>query len=453
MCAAVGRPKASPSHTSPARDPQPATDFVHPLTSFVGRASHLSAVTALIGEPGIRLLTLAGPAGVGKTRLAQAVADVVAGSFPDGVRFVSLAAVRQRERVPFIIAEALGLQSVTGESFESRVINYARDREMLLVLDNLEHLLPLPFLTRLLTSCRHLTVLATSREVLHLSGEFEYVVPPMEVPDLDAPVASVPLEAVESVALLVDRARQVQPGFALTDENAADIAAICARLDGLPLAIELAAARLKVFSPAALLDRLSDRLALLTGGPTDRPAHQRTIRDTIGWSHDLLSPREQRMFRHLGVFMGGITAEAAAAVCTDDDGGPCTDLEALAELISLVDKSLVQRARQEGDGPRFYLLETIRHYALECLEIANEVAETKLRHAGYYLDVVEAALPLLIGPDQAIWTARLEAEQVNMRSALMALRDVNAVEDYPSHSRLYLMIPDGSSLLPFSLQW
>jgi predicted ATPase/DNA-binding CsgD family transcriptional regulator len=319
---------------------------------------------------------------------------------------------------------------VTGESFESRVINYARDREMLLVLDNLEHLLPVPFLTRLLTSCRQLTILATSREVLHLSGEFEYVVPPMDIPNLDAPEGPVPLESVESVALLVDRARQVRPRFTLTDENAADIAAICARLDGLPLAIELAAARLKIFSPAALLDRLSDRLSLLTGGPSDRPAHQRTIRDTIGWSHDLLSHQEQRVFRHLGVFMGSISAEAVIAVCMDHDDVPCSDLQALDELISLVDKSLVQRARQEGDGPRFYLLETIRHYALERLEAANELAPAKLRHAGYYLDVAEAALPLLIGPDQALWTARLEAEQVNMRSALTTLREANAVEDY-----------------------
>ncbi len=429
MCAAVGGHQAAPSITGPAGDSYDAITPANPLTSFVGRTTQLAEVTTLLLDPGVRLLTLAGPGGVGKTRLAEAAADAVAESYPDGVVSISFAAVRERDRIPFLIAEAFGVLAVSGESFESRVITHARDRKMLLVLDNLEQLLPLPFLTRLLTSCPHLTILTTSREVLRVSGEFEYVVPPMAVPGSHVP-ADVPLESIESVALLIDRARQVSPGFCLTPENADDIAAICARLDGLPLAIELAAARMKVFSPAALRARLDDRLALLTGGPSDRPEHQRTIRDTIGWSHDLLTDAEQRVFRHLGVFAGGITADAVAHICNDAFGGHCTDLEALEMLSSLVDKSLVQRSRQEATEPRFYLLETIRHYALQQLEDEGLLESTSLRHAHHYLEMAERALPNLLGPDQHEWGQRLDLEQANMRAALGTFRDAWKYEPY-----------------------
>jgi predicted ATPase len=207
--------------------------------SFVGRAKHLSAVTTLLRDPSVRLLTLAGPAGVGKTRLAEVAADAVADDFPDGVRFISFATVRDSARVPIVIAQALGLLTVTEESFESRIINHARDRQMLLVLDNLEQLLPIPFLTRLLVACRHMTILATSREVLHLSGEFEYVVPPMEVPDPEGTLDPDALMAVESVALLVDRARQVRPDFTVTPENAKVVASICAWLFGFALWMDI----------------------------------------------------------------------------------------------------------------------------------------------------------------------------------------------------------------------
>lgn len=361
----------------------------------------------MIRQPDVRLLTLAGPAGVGKTRLALAAAEALVDEFPDGVHFNSFSSLRSSDQVPAAIAEALNIRSMAGDSIESRIMANCRDRTMLLVLDNLEHVLPVPFITRILTACRQVKVLATSRTMLRLSGEHEYIVPPMEVPVAgDIRLAS-DLDNVESVSLLLNRARQTNPAFALTDDNAADVAAICARLDGLPLAIELAAARMKVFPPAALLDRLSDRLSLLTGGPSDQPLHQRTLRDTIGWSHDLLSEREQRMFRRLAVFSSGITMQAAAAICRDDNDDAFTYVEALDELTLLVDKSLVQQEPESGDGPSFFLLETVRHYAMERLCASGEDHTIRERHAVHYLDFAERTTELLRGPEQVIWLDRI----------------------------------------------
>lgn len=430
MCSQQVRPASSTIEPSTHRDPRPTVDILQPLTSFVGRTTQLSAITALLLQPGVRLLTLAGPAGVGKTRLAVAAATAAADAFPDGVHFVSLVSLRAVEHVPFAIAEALGVHSTTGGSIESRVVTYARERTMLLVLDNLEHLLPLPFLTRLLTACPHITLFATSREVLHLSGEFEYVVPPMDVPDITGRILAAEIGTIESVDLFISRARQVHPDFTLTDDIAADIAGICARLDGLPLAIELAAARLKVFTPAALLARLPDSLSLLTGGPSDRPEHQRTIRDTIGWSHDLLASRDQRIFRRLAAFAGGISPAAAAIVCSDDEGLSLSEFDAIDELCSLVDKSLVQQGGSAAYEPRFSLLETVRHFATERLEVAGETHVVRLRHAQYFLELAELAAPLLTGPDQHVWTSRIDAEQVNVRAALGTFRDAGELEQY-----------------------
>lgn len=387
----------------------------------------------MIRQPDVRLLTLAGPAGVGKTRLALAAAEALVDEFPDGVHFNSFSSLRSPDQVPAAIAEALNIRSMAGDSIESRIIANCRDRTMLLVLDNLEHVLPVPFITRILTACRQVKVLATSRTVLRLSGEHEYIVPPMEVPVAgDIRLAS-DLDNVESVSLLLNRARQTNPAFALTDDNAADVAAICARLDGLPLAIELAAARMKVFPPAALLDRLSDRLSLLTGGPSDQPLHQRTIRDTIGWSHDLLSAREQRVFRRLAAFSGGITPQAVAAVCHDANDNVVADVEALDELTQLVDKSLVQQEPESGDGPSFFLLETVRHYAMERLCASGEDYTIRERHAVHYLDFAERTTELLKGPEQGIWLDRVEANQPNIRLALETLRQI---EDFERYARL-----------------
>src|SRR5665811_1588160 len=424
---------------SPPPEPPPTNglsstpDLPQPLTSFVGRAAHLKTIVHLLRQPDVRLVTLAGPAGVGKTRLALAAASTLARDFSDGVHFVPCATLRESKQVPAAIAETLSIQTVGRDSIESRVITYSRDRSMLLVLDNLEHVLPVPLITRMLTACPHVRILATSRTVLHLSGEHEYVVPPMDVPDSarDLPVDE--LASIESVVLLTHRARQIDPDFAVTPENSVDLAMICARLDGLPLAIELAAARMKVFPPAALLDRLSDRLSLLTGGPSDQPLHQRTIRATIDWSHDLLSPREQRMFRRLAVFSGGITMQAAAAICRDDNDDAFTDVEALDELTLLVDKSLVQQEPESGDGPSFFLLETVRHYAMERLCASGEDHTVRERHATHYLDFAERTTELLKGPEQVIWLNRIEANQPNIRLALETLRQT---EDFERYARL-----------------
>lgn len=429
MCSLATR-QSSTLGPSPAPDPRAAAVLPRPLTTFIGREAHRAAIADRLRQPDVRLLTLAGPAGVGKTRLALAAAAELVDRFPDGIHFVLFTSLRRADQVPLAIAEALDIRSITGDSIESRVIAYARDRSMLLVLDNLEHLLPVPFVTRILTACPDVKALATSRTVLHLSGEHEFVVPPMDVPVPDAVHVANDLAGIESVSLLVSRARQSSPSFVLTDENAGDIAAICARLDGLPLAIELAAARLKVFSPVALLDRLSDRLSLLTGGPSDQPLHQRTIRDTIDWSHDLLSDREQRVFRRLAVFPGGITPQAAATVCRDDQGDPPADVDALDELALLVDKSLLHQERDPRHSPRFFLLETVRHYAQEKLRISGEEPSILERHAMHYLAFAEDAAPMLIGPDQMEWADRFESNLPNIRVALESFRNSDDIERY-----------------------
>jgi len=355
---------------------------------------------------------------VGKTRLALEVAAALDADFPDGIHFVSFAALRDREHVPSAIAEALAVSAVAGGSVESRVINVARERRMLLVLDNLEHLLPVPFLTRLLTACRELTVVATSRVVLHLSGEHQYVVPPMDVPAETAQVAA-DVAGIESVALLVSRARQSHAEFALTDDNAADIAAICLRLDGLPLAIELAAARVKLLPPDALLARLKDPLTILTGGARDLPARQQSLRGAITWSYEVLDEACRRLLERLAVFAGGASLADAETVC-----GPADELgqEVLDGLVSLVEQSLV---RVEGDGadrtggePRYSLLVPIREFALERLDARGDADSVRRRHAARFLELVETAAPHLTAPDRGRWLDRLDVELENVRAAL-----------------------------------
>ena len=392
-----------------------------PLTSFVGREHEVAHVSALLRRDDVRLLTLTGPGGVGKTRLALAAAAAAATEFGDGVRFTPLAAIRDHRLVVSAIAQALDIRETTAHGFADQVRSAAGATHALMLLDNFEHLLPAgPLLTELLAVCPRLTLLVTSRERLRLSGERDVPVSPLACPNPESAPSQADLAASPAIQLFLERARDVDPGFALTDANAAAVAAICHRLDGLPLALELAAARSPHLAPAALLARLARRLPLLTGGPRDAPARLRTMRDAIGWSHDLLSAEEQAVFRGLAVFVGGCTLGAAENVASiPDDAGD----DIFEDLASLVDASLLRHDPALGEEPRYVMLETVREYGLERLAASGEAADIRGRHAAFFLALAETAEPHLRGPGQIAWLDRLEAELPNLRASLAWLRD------------------------------
>jgi predicted ATPase/transcriptional regulator with XRE-family HTH domain/uncharacterized protein HemY len=427
------RPRTDPPPTTmPAGEVVPAAPMIHapqlpvPPTSLLGRAEELANVRALLIEEGTRLLTLSGPGGVGKTRLALAVATTCRDAFADGVVFVPLASHTAPALLADTIAHAAGAHEQGDRRPEEALVAHLRDRRLLLVLDNFEHLLPAaPLLAELLAACPCLTLLVTSRSILRLRGEQVLPVPPLPLPDATSSPAVEALATAAAVALFLDRARAVWPEFALTPENAADVGAICRRLDGLPLAIELAAARIRLLPPRALLARLERRLPTLTGGPRDLPERQRTLCAALAWSYDLLSRAEQALLRRLSVFAGGATLEAVETVCRLDSA---QEADALEWLAALVDHSLLRQEEPESGEPRLVMLETVRDYGLEQLAASGEREATEEAHARYYLALAEAAEPALRGPEQARWLERLDAEHDNLRAALGWAHDQREVD-------------------------
>jgi predicted ATPase len=395
-------------------------------TSFVGREREVARVKELLRGPG--LLTLTGAGGSGKTRLALQAARELLDDYPAGVFFVALEAITDPLLVPSAIAVSVGARSEGARPTLDILRDHVRDLEMLLVVDNFEQVLgAAPVVSDLLAAAPRMRILVTSREPLHVSGEQELAVPPLSLPDPGDPTDRITQS--ESVGLFVQRAAAVEAGFRVTDENAPAIAEICRRLDGLPLAIELAASRVKLLSPQSMLERLEDRLGLLSSGPVDLPERQRTLRGAIAWSHDLLDETERAVFRRLSVFAGGWTLEAAEAVA--NPGGELGDL--FGALGSLVDKSLVTTTTPLTGAVRFGMLTTIRDFGAEQLEAAGEAAGTRRRHAAFFLDAAELAAPHLRRVDQKRWLDELELEHDNLRAALRHVIDAG---DHRSGARL-----------------
>ena len=405
-------------------------DLPLPSTSLIGREREIADLHELLSRPAARLVTLTGTVGAGKTRLALRVASDVAGCFADGIRFVALAPIRTPELVLPAIAQSLGIPESTQVTLLDHLTASLAAKQLLLVLDNFEQVLDAgPAVAILLQSSPRLKVLVTSRVALRVSGEHEFAVPPLRVPEEGRNWTLEQIVRCEAVQLFVERARAVHAAFELTPANAPEVARICARLDGLPLAIELAAARVKLFAPHALLKQLDRRLPLLTGGPRDAPPRLQTMRDAIAWSYDLLDEHERRLFRRLAVFANGFTLDAAAHVAEPDGIQP---LHVLNGIASLVDQSLVVPATAAPDGPtdkaasepRFTMLETVREFALEDLARSGEEPVIRRAHAEYFRDLAERAEAELRGAGQTAWLRRLEAEIDNLRAVLdWSLRD------------------------------
>jgi predicted ATPase/DNA-binding SARP family transcriptional activator len=392
----------------PTPPPQPQQNLPVQRTSFVGRRRETAELQGLLQTR--RLVCVTGPPGSGKTRLAVEVAASLLEAFPHGAWFVSLAEVADPELIRSAVATALAIPELPERPAAQALTDHLRSRRLLLVMDNFEHLLPAAVtVAELLDAAPGLGVLATSRTPLRLSGEQEYPLAPLPLP---RPEASADVLGNDAVALFADRAAAVDPHFVLDTDNAPLVTEVVARLDGLPLAIELAAARLRLFPLKELAHRLRPAIPLLTGGPVDHAARQRTLRDAIAWSDQLLDPADRALLRRLGVFQGRFTLEAAEAVA---QGPPVTDL--VAGLATLVEGSLLGRPVEPGQT-RFWMLETIREYALEQLRAAGEAGAIGGRHARFYAALVERAEPKLTGADQAGWLDRLEAEHANLQASL-----------------------------------
>ena len=383
-----------------------------PLTSFIGRERELAQAKRLLR--GSYLVTLTGPGGSGKTRLCIALAAEVAGDYPDGVYFVPLAPVRDPGLVPSTIVQSIGLQDARDVPLMEHLVGQLRERQMLIVLDNFEHLLAgAPVVTRLLQETSAVRILVSSRSPLHVSGEQECPVPPLAVPGLDASATAASLAGCESVRLFTERAAGAVPEFTLDEENASAVAQIARRLDGLPLAIELAAVRVKLLPPQAIVPRLDHSLGLLTGGSRDLPDRQQALRATIAWSHDLLTEGARRLLAVCSVFAGGSSLEAIETVCDVEDIG----LPVLDGLAELVDQSLLRQVRRPG-SVRYAMLETIREYAAERLAATPEADAVRDAHAAAFLALVEAGGRPHAGLATKQWLERVDAEHNNIRAAL-----------------------------------
>jgi predicted ATPase len=404
----------------PARqaEPRPANIPVQ-RTAFVGREKEIAAAKELLLSKDVRLVTITGPGGIGKTRVAVEIATGLLESFPGGIHFVPLSPLRDPGLIVAIIVQTLGIREAGGQSPLELLKKYLQDSApapVLFLLDNFEHLMPAaPIVADLLAIAPNLKILVTSRAALHVYGEHEFPVPALGVPDSQSKSSLDVLSQFPAVALFVQRAVAAKPDFELSQQNASAVIEICARLDGLPLAIELAAARVKVLSPAAMRTRLASRLQLLTGGARDLPQRQQTLRAAFDWSHDLLSAAEQKLFRRLSVFVGGCTLEGVEAVC-DTKGD--LELDLLDGMASMVDKSLLQQFEQANGEPRFVMLETIREYAREKLAASGEEAATKRSHAAYCLVLGEEAAAPQPDAEGAEGSDHLALEHDNLRAGL-----------------------------------
>ena len=414
-----GQLVAAAGNHLPKTDPLGASPGIPlPSSPLFGRQEEQATLTAMLLRPDLRLLTVTGPGGAGKTHLALATASTIQPHFRDGALFVDLSPITDAAHVLATISRTLSPDDTSGQPSLARVVAQLRDKHLLLVLDNCEQVLAAaPDLSRVLGACPHLVILATSRAPLGIRGEQEWPLSPLPVPDPAHLPSLADLSHDPAVALFVARAQASAPHFTLTSGNAPAVVAICQQLDGLPLAIELAAARIKLLTPPELAARLQHRLPLLTGGQRDRPPRQQTLRDAIAWSYDLLSPTEQALFRRLGVFVGGCTADAAAAVANLPGG-----VDILDGLGALLNQSLIRVGQRETTS-RYTMLETIREFALDALAESGELEVTQQRHAAQFMSLAEAGTEGRVTLQQTVWRTRLEQELPNLRAALDTLSE------------------------------
>ncbi len=416
------------------------------LTPLIGRKPEVATVIALLRRAQVRLLVLTGPGGIGKTRMALQIATDLRQDFSAGVCFVSLETLRDPALVAPTIANALGLRESARESVLNQLKGSLREQHFLLVLDNFEQVAAAaPLLSELLAACPQLKVLVSSRTRLHIRGEHEYVVPPLALPDPNQLADSGALSQYAAVAFFLQCVWTLQPEFQISSTSTRAIAEICLRLEGVPLAIELAAARIKQLSPQVLLAQLERRLPLLTSGPQDAPVRQQTLRNTLAWSYDLLNSWEQRLLRQISIFVGGCTLQAAAAVCYAPENGVGAGLASVLDgVASLIDKSLLYQTPREEEEPRFGMLDMTREYGQEMLAICDETEAARQAHALYYLALVEQAAQVSEGPQHSVWLERLERDHDNLRTAMQW-----SLEQRKGQDRLEVAYRFGTALRSF----